>query len=124
MTAYKTRWFDRWAQKQGLLDAQLCVAVSEMESGLFEANLGSGLFKKRIARAGQGKSAGFRTLVATQHQGRWFFVFGFAKNVRSNIDKDEENALKHLAAYLLKMSDNELKIAQNSGEIIGVHCNA
>ena len=124
MTAYKTRWFDRWARKQGLFEAQLCCAIAEMEAGLFEANLGAGLFKKRIARAGQGKSAGFRTLVATRHEGRWFFVFGFAKNVRSNIDKDEEDALKRLALYLLEMSDTELKKAQNAGEIIGVNCNA
>jgi hypothetical protein len=124
MTAYKTRWFDRWARKQGLFDAQLCGAIAEMEAGLFEANLGAGLFKKRIARAGQGKSAGFRTLVATRHEGRWFFVFGFAKNVRSNIDKDEEYALKRLALYLLEMSDTELETAQNAGEVIGVNCNA
>ena len=124
MTAYKTHWFDRWARKQGLLDVQLCGAIAEMEAGLFEANLGTGLFKKRIARAGQGKSAGFRTLVATRHEGRWFFVFGFAKNVRSNIDKDEENALKRLALYLLEMSDTELETAQNAGEVIGVNCHA
>lgn len=124
MAVYKTRWFDRWASKQGLLDAQLCVAASEMAAGLFEANLGAGLFKKRIARAGQGKSAGFRTLVATRHEGRWFFVFGFAKNVRSNIDKDEEDALKRLAAYFLEMSDKALETAQHAGEVIGVNCNA
>ena len=124
MAAYKTRWFDRWARKQGLLDKQLCEAVAEMEKGLFEANLGSGLFKKRIARTGQGKSAGFRTLVATKNEGRWFFIFGFAKNVRSNIEKNEEDALKRLAIYLLEISDKALETAQNAGEIIGVNCHA
>jgi hypothetical protein len=34
-----------------------------MTEGLFDADLGGGLFKKRIARQGQGKSGGFRTLV-------------------------------------------------------------
>lgn len=79
MAVYKTRWFDHWASKQGLLDAQLCVAVSEMAAGLFEANLGTGLFKKRVARPGQGKSAGFRTLVATRHEGRWFLYSDLPK---------------------------------------------
>lgn len=50
MAIYTTRWFDRWAQKQNLEHANLCKAVREMATGLFEADLGSGLFKKRAAR--------------------------------------------------------------------------
>ncbi|MDZ4759806.1 MAG: type II toxin-antitoxin system RelE/ParE family toxin, partial [Alphaproteobacteria bacterium] len=41
-----------------------------------EVDLGGGLLKKRIARPGQGKSGGFRTLVATNKGSKWFFVFG------------------------------------------------
>lgn len=68
MAIYKTRWFDRWARKQGLTSAALCTAIQEMASGLYEADLGGGLLKKRIARQGQGKSGGYRTMVAT-HKG-------------------------------------------------------
>jgi hypothetical protein len=92
MAIYKTRWFDRWARKQNLSTHSLCEAVREMAAGLYEADLGGGLFKKRIARQGHGKRGGFRTLVATNKANRWFFVFGFPKNERSNIDKDEEDA--------------------------------
>ncbi|MEY2912716.1 MAG: hypothetical protein RLZZ184_2025 [Cyanobacteriota bacterium] len=42
----------------------LCNAVAEMLAGLYDADLGGGLFKKRIARSGKGKRASFRTLVA------------------------------------------------------------
>ena len=49
-----------------------------MTEGLYEADLGGGLVKKRVARTGQGKSGGFRTLVATNRGDRWIFVFGFA----------------------------------------------
>lgn len=35
---------------------------------------------------------------------RWVFVSGFPKNERGNIDRDEENALKKLAAHLLSLS--------------------
>ena len=87
MTIYKNKWFHRWAKKEGLSDPTLCAAVREMAAGLFEADLGSGLIKKRIAREGQGKSGGFRTLVATNRGDRWVFVFGFPKSVRANIDK-------------------------------------
>jgi hypothetical protein len=76
---YKTRWFDRWARKESLSTRALCEAVGEIEAGLYEADLGGGLLKKRIARPGQGKSGGFRTLVATNKGNKWFFVFGFPK---------------------------------------------
>jgi hypothetical protein len=124
MTIYKTRWFDRWARKQGLEDQSLCAAVDEMTAGLYEADLGGGLLKKRIARAGQGKRGGFRTLIATNHNDRWIFVFGFPKNQRSNIDQNEEEALKKLSSQLLSLSPQNLKKAKLSNELIEVNCNA
>lgn len=124
MAIYKTRWFDRWARKQGLTTPSLCAAVREMTSGLYDANLGGGLFKKRVARPGQGKRGGFRTLVATNKENRWFFVFGFPKSERSNIDKDEEEALKKLAAHLLSLTAQALDTAQRAGELMEMDCNA
>jgi len=124
MAIYKTRWFDRWARKQNLSTRALCEAVAEIEAGLYEADLGGGLLKKRIARPGQGKSGGFRTLVATNKGNKWFFVFGFPKNVRSNIDKDEEEALKKLASHLLSLSAPALITAQRASELMEVNCDA
>jgi hypothetical protein len=120
MAIYKTRWFDRWARKQGLTTPQLCAAVREMVAGLYEADLGGGLLKKRIARAGQGKSGGFRTLVATNKGNRWIFVFGFPKSERSNIDKDEAEALKKLAEHLLSLTTQALDKAKRAGELMEV----
>lgn len=124
MAIYKTRWFDRWASKQGLTTPSLCAAVREINDGLYDADLGGGLFKKRIARPGQGKRGGFRTLVATNKGNRWFFVFGFPKSERSNIDKDEEEALKKLAAHLLSLTAQELDTAQRAGELTEMDCDA
>ena len=124
MEIYKNRWFDRWARKQELSSASLCAAVCEMTAGLYEADLGGGLLKKRIARPGQGKSGGFRTLVATNKGARWVFLFGFPKNERSNIDKDEEQALKTLAAHLMSLKAQALDKAQRAGELIEVDCDA
>jgi len=124
MTIYKTRWFERWARKQDLSSHALCEAIREMQAGLYEADLGGGLLKKRIARQGQGKSGGYRTLVATNKGGKWFFVFGFPKNVRSNIDKDEEEALKKLASHLLSLSLPALATAERAGELMEVDCDA
>ena len=82
MAVYKTRWFDRWANKQGLTESYLCVAVREMTAGLYDADLGHGLLKKRIARPGQGKRGSFRTLVASNKENRWFFLYGFPTKMK------------------------------------------
>ena len=124
MAVYKTRWFDRWARKEGLASPSLCAAVQEMMQGLVEADLGGGLVKKRIGRPGQGKSGGYRTLVATNKGSRWVFVFGFPKSERSNIDKDETEALKKLAEHLLTLTPQALVKAETAGELIEVDCDA
>jgi hypothetical protein len=122
MGIYKTKVFSRWANDEGLSDLSLDSAVSEMLSGLIDADLGGGLLKKRIARTGQGKSGGFRTLVATNKGDLWFFVFGFSKNEKSNIDKKEEKALKKLADQLLSMSLEDVAKAESKNELIKVNC--
>ena len=124
MAVYKTRWFDRWARKEGLASPSLCAAVQEMMQGLVDADLGGGLVKKRIGRPGQGKSGGYRTLVATNKGNRWVFVFGFPKNERSNIDKDETEALKKLAAHLLSLAAQAPAKALIAGELIEVDFDA
>jgi hypothetical protein len=95
-----------------------------MVSGLYDTDLGGGLLKKRIARPGQGKRGGFRTLVATNKGNRWIFVFGFPKNERSNIDKNEEEALKRLASHLLSLTPQDLERAKHADELVEVQCDA
>ena len=124
MAVYKTRWFDRWARKEGLTASGLCAAVREMTHGLVDADLGGGLVKKRMGRPGQGKSGGYRTLIATNQGDRWVFIFGFPKNERSNIDKDETEALKKLAAHLLSLTAQAVAKAKLAGELLEVDCDA
>jgi hypothetical protein len=124
MKVYKTRWFKRWAQKQGLDDLSLCAAVREMVAGLYDADLGGGLVKKRIARPGKGKSGGFRTLIATNKGDRWIFVYGFPKSERGNIDQDEAEALKKLAEQLLSLTLEAVETAKDNDELMEVDCNA
>jgi hypothetical protein len=76
---FKTKTFERWARKV-LRDSVLCKAASEIEQGLFEADLGGGLCKKRIALPGQGKSGSSRTLVAKKHLDAIFFLAGREKS--------------------------------------------
>lgn len=119
---FRTKTFTRWMRKAGLADDALCEAVSEMISGLIDADLGGHIVKKRIAIAGQGKRGGARTIVASKLADRWFFIYGFAKNEKDNIDKDELNALQGYARLLLWLGEIQLEEASFKGEIVEI-CN-
>jgi hypothetical protein len=101
----KTRWFARWARRQGLTDTVLRSAVDEMRRGLVDAVLGGGLVKKRIARPGGGKSGGYRTLLAADFRERWVYLYGFAKSERENIDEKNMRDLRQLARTYRSMSE-------------------
>ncbi len=107
---FKTHTFTRWMKDIELTDALLSIAVFEMENGLIDAELGGGVIKKRIALAGRGKSGCIRTLLATNKNDRWFFIFGFEKNERENISTKELKFLKKFASGLLKITDVELGV--------------
>lgn len=119
---FKTRHFQRWMRKTELTDQVLCTAVAEMVQGLIDADLGGGVVKKRVGLAGRGKRGGARTLVATNKGSRWFFVFGFEKNDRANIDDDEREALQTLAADLLARTPAQLTLAVEDGALLEI-CN-
>lgn len=106
-----TRHFSRWLGKTELSVEALCRSVEEMERGLIDANLGGGIIKKRVTLPGRGKRGSARTLVATNSANRWFFVFGFEKNDRDNINAKELSALKALASDLLRLGVHELSAA-------------
>lgn len=63
MSVYLTKEFARFARKAGLADAKLLRAAREVAAGRYDADLGGGVFKQRVAREGGGKSGGFRTIV-------------------------------------------------------------
>ena len=67
---FKTRYFTRWMRKTSLSNEALCKSVAEMERGLIDADLGGGMFKKRVALPGRGKSGSTCTLVATNKSDR------------------------------------------------------
>lgn len=114
---FKTRHFQRWMRKTSLTDEALSAAVLEMSQGLVDADLGRGVIKKRVAVGGRGKSRGVRTLVATNKGDRWFFVFGFAKNTRTNITATELETLQSLASDLLQLTKSQLKKAVEDGSL-------
>ena len=81
------------------------------------------MIKQRIARFGQGKSGGYRTLIVFRLEERAFFVHAFAKSERDNIRRDELAALKKLAATILAYDDQKIAAALACGEFTEVKCN-
>ena len=76
--------------------------------------------KKRIALPGKGKRGSSRTLLATNRNDRWFFVFGFEKNERESISKNELAALKKLAKNLLDLTAAQIAVATREGSLVEV----
>ena len=114
---FKTKTFRRWSRKADISDEVLCDAVEEMAQGLIDADLGGRVFKKRIAVPGRGKRGGARTIVGSNLQDRWFFLYGFEKKDRETIDARELAALQAIAAALLAMDPKLLEKAVTEGEL-------
>ena len=98
----------------------MLAAVAEMESGLVDARLGGGLFKKRVGLAGGGKRGGARTIIAGNFRDRWIFLYGFTKNERENIDQKEERDLKRIGGALLELDWTVLRQLLESGKLLEV----
>jgi len=117
---FRNKSFTRFAKKADLDDAALRKAVDDVERGLIDAKLGGGVIKQRVARAGKGKSGGFRTIILHKAGVLAIFVHGFAKNDQGNIQANELAALKLLASQILSYDDRAISRAVESGTLIEV----
>ena len=116
MRVFRTKVFDRFARRERITDDVLIEAVDRAERGLVDADLGGGVIKQRVARPGQGRSGGYRTIVLLRSGTRAVFAYGFAKKDRDNIGRDELEALRALADELLNYDDAviERAVAENA----------
>ena len=115
MRILKNRWFDKFARKQGIGAAALRNAVVRAEQGLIDADLGGGVIKQRVAREGQGKSGGYRTIILFRSGRLAVFAFGFAKSDQANLAERDLADLRKLAALLFASTDQELDRAVATG---------
>ena len=124
LRVFKTKEFKRFARKESISNDDLCTAIERATRGIVDASLGHGLIKQRIPRKGQGRSGGFRTIIAYQHGNRSFFVYGFAKNEMDNIAGDDLKDVASYAAALLALTDKLLTAALKARKIEEVMCDA
>lgn len=99
---FKTRWFARFAKREGIEDRSLIEAIKRAERGLIDADLGSGLIKQRVARRGAGRSGGYRTIIAYRAKDLAIFLSGFAKSELDNMGPSELQSLRRIAADWLR----------------------
>ena len=120
MRIFKSRWFHRFARKEGIADGVLRDAVARAERGQIDADLGGGVIKQRIARPGEGRSKGYRTVIYFRRGDRAFFEFGFAKSQRANIDPNEKEQFKEAAKQVLALPDKQLAELLRRGDFVEV----
>ena len=80
-------------------------------------NLGSGTIKQRVTRDGEGRSGGYRTIIAYWAGEKAFFVYGFAKNEQDNIDAHDLRLFKKAAAAYLSLTAVELQKLMDEGKM-------
>lgn len=117
MRIFTTKLFRKFARDSHIPEAACCQAVREVNAGIVHARLGGNVFKQRIAREGQGKSGGFRTILCLKAGEKAFFVYKFAKNVQDNIERQDLAGLKMLAKELLNYDDQKLSLGLEDGEL-------
>ena len=117
MDSYETKWFKKWARKKGLSSDLLIDAVERTKQNVGVVDLGGGLYKIRIGREGQGRSGGFRTILAFKFAKRALFLYGFEKSDQDNIDKKELGLYKEYAKTFLELGNNDIQKLIDSGTI-------
>ena len=120
MRIFKNTWFARFADKEGITDGELREMVNQLEAGQADANLGGGVYKVRTARANEGKSSGYRVIVYFRSEERTFYIYGFAKSDRGNINQGELRAFKKRAKIALSLTDGQIGNQLKNGDLIEV----
>lgn len=124
MKVFKNAWFGRFARKEKISADALWDAVERAENGQIDADLGGGVIKQRIARPGEGKSKGYRSIVIFRKGELSFFVYGFSKSELGNTREDEEEQFKKMARHVLSLTEAQLNELVANGQFEEVAKNA
>jgi len=123
MRVFKNKWFARWARSEAIPDSILRQAAAEVIAEQVEADLGGGLFKKRLPREGSGKRGGYRVLIGYKKPNveRIVFLYAFAKSARANISDKEQEALSLVAEAFVAATDEQVGLLLQEGSVVEVH---
>ena len=116
MKVFKNAWFGRFARKEKISADALWDAVERAENGQVDADLGGGVIKQQIARPGESKSKGYRSIILFRKGELSFFVYGFSKSELGNIRADEEAQFKKMAKHVLSLTGAQLSELDANGQ--------
>ena len=116
MKVFQNAWFGRFARKEKISADALWDAVERAENGQIDADLGGSVIKQRIARPGESKSKGYRSIVLFRKGELSFFVYGFSKSELGNIRADEEAQFKKMAKHVLPLTGAQLSELLANGQ--------
>lgn len=124
MTArvFRTKAFGRFQRRERISDAALCDAVARAERGLVDADLGRRLIKQRVARPGQGRGGGLRTIIAYRVGDRAVFLYGFAKSQKANITDHDLRDLADFGEFLLSLDIDGIEAMLAGDELKEMAC--
>ena len=120
LSVYKNKPFARFAKKARISDADLWKAAHLANEGMMDADLGGGVIKQRIARAGEGKSGGSRSIILFKKDDRAVYVYGFEKKDLANIRSNELEAFRELAQVILGYTKAEIMKRVQDGALFQV----
>ena len=105
MRIFKSRWFQRFAGKEGIADAVLRGAVVRAEKSQIDADLGGEVIKQR-------------TFILIRLGAKAFFVYGFGKSQRANIKDDDEEQFKEAAKHFLALTEKQFAELLKRGDFV------
>lgn len=117
MRVFLTKWMSRYVRREGIPLTSIVEAVARAERGLIDADLGGSVIKQRVARAGKGRSGGYRTIIAYRRRARAIFVFGFAKSRHENLDRDDLQSARQIGAIWLSADAKTIARGVENGEL-------
>lgn len=120
MRIFKNSWFHRFADKEGIADDELKEITALLKEDQYDANLGGGVYKIRVARPNEGKSGGYRILVFFKFEERIFFRYAFPKSNIGNISQKELKIMKKQAKAFFAQSDKHIDGQLKNGDLIEI----
>jgi hypothetical protein len=117
MAVYKLKKFVKWQLDYDVSNTQLLDTIKEIDEAPKKGNIGKFLYKKRIGLEGIGKSGGHRVIVAAKLHENYFFMYGFQKNEKDNLDIKETKIFKELAKDYISYTNEQLQFAVQYKEL-------
>ena len=104
------------ARKFRIPDQKFVEAAQRARGGMAYADLGGGVYKECIARKGQGRSRGFRTVFCLRQDGDALFFAIFAKKRKANLNDEELKTAQKIAAEFRAFSEQDIQAAIAAGK--------